>query len=1532
MSPTTRSKSKNSYKNVDSDDSGDENHSGSSVPMLQTWNYPIWRVKMRNLLLMKGVWSVVETEPPMSTATAATPLTDAQNRENSRNKQMMDRALGCILDNMSASMADAVFRQASAAHTPHAIWTDLSRKNQANKKTQLRDLTMQFNQFAWKGKSVSDNLNKFSLIVGELDLLGQPKGHEDQIQQFVCSAHPAYETTVDSAIEDSSVKTLDDMVNKLRNKELRMRLSKKVFEDQKARDKSQRGNNRNQNGNGNGKGNNKPNKPSKSELKALFCTYCKKKNHEAKVCYKKKRDDNNKKTESANSARDSDSEVALITYESDSDESIPELVSSSEEEEEEEKLWDSDDDDVAANVEIISTENVLAARSLGQRLKPWEFIVDSGASKHMTARRELFDDYEESNNLGDVRAANNHRMAIHGKGSITLVSTLGIVLRLHDVLHVPELEQSLFSVPACTKKGCKVVFSDYEIKISSNNKTVMKGSRMGNLYKLMTKPKATDDKVFESAMVTTRSKTKGPKDSTPTPTQPILTEPVEKAQRRVRFENQPQESQESQERVQNKAPEDVEAPKEVEAPGYVEVPAPKDDDVTNVTHTPKTATSTDIAQKDPESTEDASRSEQARNEAIRKGRELLGTRMEKHRKLCHFHSEEVKAVDCKACIKAKATRTINKRYAEESTFLQGEFLHSDTMQMPVETYSGKKHVVGIVDDYSDRKWAIPIKQKSDTEATIKRTMREIETETGNKCKVFRHDGGGEYISTSFKKWLEDNGTKYQETHTDAPFENGKSERWNRTLLGGIRAVLLDSGLPNKAWGEAANTVCYTHNRIGRGGISPCERYFGTKPALRHLQIFGQRAMVYQLKRNKLQSQAKELVFVGYNGHNTKGYRFLNVHTGNITVSKDATFLKNDMTMDERDPVRVYKSANDSKNKTEMEFAIHADTDPKEKWTGVFEPTSYLEAMKSKHAQQWHEAMEAEIDALVSNGTWTLVDRPKDQKVVRSKWVYKIKLNADGTLNKFKARLVALGYTQVKGIDYDDTFAPVARIESVRTVLAIAVEKGWDIHSMDVNNAYTTSKIDKEIYMEQPAGFCNGLPDSKNKYKNVCLLKKSLYGTKQAGHLFNRDIHAEILKAGLKQSSTDPCVYYNEFTIVCLYVDDLMIIGTGEAIADFKASIKKRYTLTDNGLISEILGIKIQRSKDELALTQSLYIGKILDKFGMNDCKPQDSPMSSTFANEENDVEDDHTIDGESYRYREAIGSLLHLANCTRPDIAYAVNTLSQATANPERKHWTAVKRIIRYLKGTQNIGLKYSKTGSKNQNVLSCYTDASYATGAKGKSISGCLIMLNGNVITWSSRKQTVVAQSTVESEYIALSEASRQVTWIQNMLIELGLELAIPSTIYEDNQGTIKLAENPLISKRSKHIAVRYHYIREKLEEGMISLVYCSTKEMIADALTKPLPKTMFEILRARMGLEMIQNARRGEVLETASASGPSKIETAESYFIEDDFYDYGPAQHMDMAIYSSSAADLNQEAEEETSHVALLNYSIANKVDDHI
>lgn len=497
-----------------------------------------------------------------------------------------------------------------------------------------------------------------------------------------------------------------------------------------------------------------------------------------------------------------------------------------------------------------------------------------------------------------------------------------------------------------------------------------------------------------------------------------------------------------------------------------------------------------------------------------------------------------------------------------------------------------------------------------------------------------------------------------------------------------------------------------------------------------------------------------------------------------------------------------------------------------------EPSSYEEAMASPNRLKWQAAMQAEYDSLLSNGVWRLVERPQNRNVVKSKWVYKVKQDASGNFEKFKARLVARGFSQKPGVDFDKTFSPVVRHSTMRILFNLANELDMDVDHIDVTTAFLHGELKEEIYMEPPLGFISD--DHK-----VCLLQKSIYGLKQASRVWNETVNDLLVGNGYSQTKCEPCVYVkrdkttsNNITILALYVDDFFLFGNDHVEKQELFNIlSSKFNVKNLGPIKSCLGINVVRDREKgtLMLSQKDYIKRLLGRFGLSECKSVSTPMQ---VNEKFYIPKDNICETE-YNFRELIGSLMYLSVCTRPDITYSCSVLSQFNNCYDRTHWLAGKRILRYLARTVDYGLIFHKC--KNFN-LQVFADADWANDPNDrKSYTGFVLKLGSNTINWESRKQRCVAMSSTEAEYLAISDACKDIMFTRHFWLEI-MNTNVHCKIFNDNQSAQKLLLSKECHKRTKHIDVRYHFIKDLVCKNYVSVSYMSTSEMIADILTKAL------------------------------------------------------------------------------------------------
>lgn len=512
-----------------------------------------------------------------------------------------------------------------------------------------------------------------------------------------------------------------------------------------------------------------------------------------------------------------------------------------------------------------------------------------------------------------------------------------------------------------------------------------------------------------------------------------------------------------------------------------------------------------------------------------------------------------------------------------------------------------------------------------------------------------------------------------------------------------------------------------------------------------------------------------------------------------------------------------------------------------------DPQTIEEALSSPYAKQWRQAMDEEYNSLIKNNTWSLRKLPSGKKVLPSKWVYKSKTDQNGNIVRFKARLVIKGYAQKKGTDYEEVFSPVVRYSTIRYLMSLAARFGLDIDQLDAVSAFLQGDIDVEIYMTQPELYEQG--------PQVCHLHKSLYGLKQASRLWNSKLNTVLQDIGMKRSMSDPCVYFNvnKNTYIAVWVDDLILFTPNKVEKDIiKKRLMQYLEMKDLGRASQCVGLNITRHRDTIMIDQEKYIKDVLNKFGMSDCKPCKTPIE--VGQKFTQSADNKEID---YPYQQAIGCLLYIAQGTRPDISFAVNTLSRFNKEPRIEHWTAVKRVLRYLQGTKDMKLTYTKD---SESTMKGFCDADWASDNNDrKSCTGYVFICQGGAISWCSRRQQTVALSTAEAEYMAMSSAAQEALWLRQLHVEFGQSLVGPLHIFSDNQSAIKLSANDCYLPRSKHIDIRYHFLREHVNNLEIKFNYCRGDNMVADILTKGTTEHKNLYCITKMGLRSGVDVRNG-------------------------------------------------------------------------
>ena len=515
-------------------------------------------------------------------------------------------------------------------------------------------------------------------------------------------------------------------------------------------------------------------------------------------------------------------------------------------------------------------------------------------------------------------------------------------------------------------------------------------------------------------------------------------------------------------------------------------------------------------------------------------------------------------------------------------------------------------------------------------------------------------------------------------------------------------------------------------------------------------------------------------------------------------------------------------------------------------TEIQVPRDIQEAFKYP---KWKAAVDEEVRALAKNGTWEITDLPRGKKPVGCKWIFTVKYKADGNVDRYKARLVAKGFTQSYGIDYQETFAPVAKLNTVRVLLSLAANLDWSLHQLDVKNAFLNGDLEEEVYMDIPAGL-----ETTSNFNKVCRLRKSLYGLKQSPRAWFERFTKVVKGYGFVQCQSDHTLFVKHFperklAILIVYVDDIILTGNHEGKIDLlKKLLTKEFEIKDLGNLKYFLGMEIARSKKGIAVSQRKYVLDLLNETGMLGCKPAKTPMDSTVKLEESDG----SPPVDKGRYQRLVGKLIYLSH-TRPDIGFSVSMVSQFMNNPTEKHMTAVTRILRYLKMTPGKGLFFQRTTKKE---IEIFSDADWASSVTDRrSTSGYCSFVWGNLVTWRSKKQSVVARSSAEAEFRAMAQGICEGIWLNRLLEELRVLSKHPLVLYCDNQAAISIAKNPVHHDRTKHVEIDRHFIKEKIEEGFFKVSFIPTNCQTADILTKALARVNHEDLTEKLGMINIYN-----------------------------------------------------------------------------
>ena len=851
---------------------------------------------------------------------------------------------------------------------------------------------------------------------------------------------------------------------------------------------------------------------------------------------------------------------------------------------------------------------------------------------------------------------------------------------------------------------------------------------------------------------------------------------------------------------------------------------------------------------------------------------------------------------CEHCVLGKQTK-VKFGTAIHQTKGILDYVHSDVWgPTKNESLGGKRWFVSFIDDFSRRSWIYTMKHKHEVLDIFLEWKNMVERKTGKKVKVLRSDNGGEYTSDPFFEICKKEGITRHFSVRHTPQQNGIAERLNRTLLEKVRCMLSQSKLSKRFWAEALSYACHIVNRLPSAALNdktPIELWSGT---IAHdydrLRVFGCDAY-YHVKEDKLDARARRATFLGFN-HGVKGYRLWSSELKKIVVSRDVTFNETNLNLNEgvkevhevelssktstEEDAQIEETQCDNQEDTQEEEIVMNDSTNQEesiaKRKGKREvmlparfkdcvacmayalpviecdiPTNYTEAARSSESKQWHEAMDDEMMSLKKNNTWELVELPKGRKAIGCKWIFVKKdgMN-DASPVRFKARLVAKGYAQKEGIDYNEIFSPVVKHSSIRILLALVAQFDLELVQMDVKTAFLHGNLYEEIYISQPEGY-----EEKGKEDLVCKLTKSLYGLKQSPRQWYLRFDKFMNDKGYTRSQYDHCVYHKNlsegvYIYLLIYVDDMLIASSNIVeINKLKVQMQKEFEMKDLGDARKILGMEItrDRKKGMVWLSQKQYLEKLLHKFGINEqTKPVSTPLASHFklSSQLCPKNDEEKVKMKDIPYSSVVGGLMYAMVCTRPDIGHAIGIISRFMHNPGREHWEAAKWVLRYLHGTRTTGICFERNNGGIDNFSIGYVDSDFASDLdKRRSTTGYIFTMAKGPICWRSILQPTVALSTTEAEYMAMAEAIKEAIWTLGLIEDLGVNQH-KLEVYCDSQSAIYLAKYQVHHARTKHIDVRYHFVREVIAEGDILIKKVATADNPADMLTKVVGASKFQ------------------------------------------------------------------------------------------
>ena len=858
---------------------------------------------------------------------------------------------------------------------------------------------------------------------------------------------------------------------------------------------------------------------------------------------------------------------------------------------------------------------------------------------------------------------------------------------------------------------------------------------------------------------------------------------------------------------------------------------------------------------------------------------------------------------CEDCLTGKAKRNNMNKAATNKSTKAGERLMIDISSVKNNRKNGKKYWLMVIDEASSMKWSYFLQNKADQTNCVISLIKELNSNEKTVKKI-RCDNAGENQSLQKQCQAEGLGITFEFTARETPQQNGKVERAFATLYGRMRAMMIGAGFEeerrHELWTEAASTATKLDNILSNDGkTTPYNLFYGKNPEYeKYLRTFGEIGIVAvkpgHTIKNKLGNRGITCMFLGYaKDHAGNVYRMLNLQTRKVMLSRDiiwtnkmyadkvgktrAQFWQENNSDDEDEDLQ--QEAMENEDATNMTPPVREPKLPPQlrklqpyNNPGTLEvedevaglcffvpekvaedngPTTYQDAWHhpdKEKRNKWREAIRLEFSQMIKNRVWSRKGchaLPSGRKGIGTKWVFKEKKNGI-----YRARLVAKGYNQVAGVDFQYNFAPVTSEVTLRVLLVLWVKNNYFAEVADVQTAFLNGDLEEEIYLMKPEGLTKFMDEENEEFEgNYLKMERSIYGLVQAARQFWIKF-TMVLKKDMNflQHSNDSCLFKREdedgTVIIILYVDDCFTVGSKAAVKKALGEIEKHFSITRSEQVEDFIGCTITRKGNQVTLHQPDLIKKLLMKFEkeIKDLKPYDTPAAAGTRIVRNQEDGTLLSDEEQSKYRSGVGSLLYLLKHSRPEMSNSIRELSKAMDGANKAHQKALYRAIKYLEQTKDRQLILEpKEGSKNWEIRG-YCDSDFAGDSDSrKSVSGFVIFFCGVPISWKSKGQKSVALSSTEAEYMAVSEVAMEILYIAGILQFLGIKPSYPIEVQVDNIGAIYLSKTATTGSRTKHIDTRYHFVRDYIEDGILKVVFVRSAENIADIFTKNLNGEQF-------------------------------------------------------------------------------------------